>query len=80
MDKQSKEINVKRIIDYERFSLTLIILSVYLYLGGLIHTYIEPSSKGILLLYFTSISLLPIYYFISKRNRLIDEMDNNEYE
>lgn len=81
VDKQTNKMNNdKRIVDYERFSLTLIILSVYFYLGGLIHTYFEPSSKGNLLLYLTFFSLLFVYYFITKRNRLIDDIDHNEYK
>lgn len=35
--------------DYRRFSLTLLIISSYLYMGGIIDTYIQPAADGTVL-------------------------------
>ncbi|WP_186576484.1 YrhC family protein [Aquibacillus kalidii] len=68
MNSQSKHLKDK-IEDYSRFLFTLLILSIYFYLGMIINTFLEPSDKyGILIiLMLVSISLAAWFAFLLKR-------------
>jgi len=62
-----------KIRDYERFIVTLLIISIYLYLGAINDIYVHPSSDGefLLILSFSSVVLSLIFakcnYKLKKR-------------
>ncbi|MDC3415603.1 YrhC family protein [Aquibacillus salsiterrae] len=66
----------QRIEDYSRFFITLIVLSVYFYLGMIITNYLEPSDKGILLVWLLLLSLISsgvfLYLVIKWKKQLSD--------
>ncbi|MGM8364659.1 YrhC family protein [Virgibacillus sp. W0181] len=68
-----------KLIDYERFSLTLIILSCYFYMGAFIATYIEPSENGKIMFYLTCLSLAFAIFFLYKRHQIIKLLDKDEH-
>lgn len=78
MKDSMQEMNLKR-IDYERFSITLIILSIYFYIGAIITTYIEPASNSQILFFLACIALLFVVYFFYKRQQIIKQLDNEEH-
>ncbi|WP_176555820.1 YrhC family protein [Virgibacillus ndiopensis] len=45
MMNKRKELELK-LKDYKRFMITLLLLSIYLYLGAVIDTYIQPTNDG----------------------------------
>ncbi|KGX88956.1 YrhC family protein [Pontibacillus litoralis] len=63
-----------RIEDYKRFIITLLIMSVYFYLGTLITTYIKPNAMNLLFLSITMISLCIAAFFIWKVKKWNDDM------
>ncbi|WP_106497070.1 YrhC family protein [Lentibacillus sp. Marseille-P4043] len=48
MDSKTKELELK-LKDYQRFIITLLIISIYLYMGAIMDTYIRPKADGGLL-------------------------------
>ncbi|MBM7569581.1 YrhC family protein [Aquibacillus albus] len=66
----------QKIEDYSRFLVTLIILSIYFYLGMIITLIIEPSDKGYLLivLMLGSLSIAGWFsYLINKWRKKLNE-------
>lgn len=67
----------QKIEDYSRFLITLLILSVYFYLGMIINIFIEPTDKSTILivLLISSISLAGWYcYLLNKWRKQMQQM------
>lgn len=63
LDINTQQIKQK-IDDYSRFLITLIILSIYFYLGMIITNFIEPSNKGVLIVFLLLFSLSLAGWFL----------------
>ncbi|MCT2537639.1 YrhC family protein [Aquibacillus koreensis] len=61
----------QKIEDFSRFLITLLVLSIYFYLGLVIFTFIEPSDKSniLLILLITSVSLAGWFAFLLSKWR-----------
>ncbi|MGM8213796.1 YrhC family protein [Virgibacillus sp. W0430] len=78
MNESRKEMEWKR-MDYERFSLTLIMLSSYFYIGAIIKTYIEPARNGELLFILACTSLALVVVLFYKRHQIMKKLDQDEH-
>ncbi|MFC0522522.1 YrhC family protein [Pontibacillus salicampi] len=77
MEQLTKQLQGK-VEDYKRFILTLIILSVYFYMGTIITTFIHPSGYNLLLLGITIASIVAAGVFVQrwqKLNKQLHEME-----
>lgn len=73
MKDKKKELE-NQLIDYQRFVSALLILSSYLYMGGLIKTYLQPSSHGGILFLLSLISVSAGIWFIGKGKGIQDKI------
>ncbi|MDL4841464.1 YrhC family protein [Aquibacillus rhizosphaerae] len=76
MELQSEKIQ-QRIEDYSRFLITLLILSIYFYLGMVINIFIEPTDKSTLLigLMLGSLAVAGFFtYLLSKWRKQLNEI------
>ena len=78
MDTKVKKLEIK-LKDYHLFIYTLIILSVYFYIGSLIYTYIRPSNNGILLIFLTLITIISTTIFLYKYKKIQIDLEENEH-
>ncbi|WP_171038038.1 YrhC family protein [Aquibacillus sediminis] len=76
MEEQSTKMKQK-IKDYSRFLITLLILSVYFYLGMIINTFLVPSEQSglLIILMLSSLSFAGLFAFlISKWNKQLKQL------
>ncbi|MFD1038563.1 YrhC family protein [Virgibacillus byunsanensis] len=64
--------------DYQRFIVTLLILSSYLYMGAIINTYIQPSSDGNALFNLSFTITIVAMFFFYKKHRIKKKLEDNE--
>lgn len=58
-----KEKLVSKQKDYQRFSITLMIMSSYFFFGAIDTIFVNPTSDGDVLLYFSLLFVVVGYYF-----------------
>ncbi|AUJ26185.1 MULTISPECIES: YrhC family protein [Virgibacillus] len=62
-------------IDYQRFIGVLLILSMYLFLGAIINTYLRPSEDGIVLIGLTLVSLGAGFWLAYQQRQIKRKLD-----
>ncbi len=67
-----------KMLDYERFIMTLIVLNCYLYMGAIITTYLQPSSNNQILFYLTVALIGVTALLIYKYKKIKDILEENE--
>ncbi|NBJ68608.1 MULTISPECIES: YrhC family protein [Clostridia] len=75
MDDKQKQLQYKY-TDYQRFIGVLLILSMYLFLGAIINTYLRPSEDGVALIGLTLVALSVgfwLHYQQRRIKKLLDE-------
>ncbi|MGY0694304.1 YrhC family protein [Virgibacillus sp. FSP13] len=69
MEPKTKELELK-LKDYHRFIITLLIISIYLYMGAVMDTYINPKADGGLLTGFSFGMVVVAAGFIMKFRKI----------
>lgn len=77
MNPETKELEAKR-KDYKRFITTLLIISVYLYMGAIMDTYIRPTGVGGILIGLSFGMLAAVAWFIVKYRKIKGKIEENE--
>lgn len=75
--KSSKQLK-EQIRDYRRFVATLVIVSSYLYIGGIHDIYIQPSSEGHVLLVLSLITTSLSFTFMVRCCQLKRYLNNKK--
>ncbi|MYL46658.1 hypothetical protein GLV94_13490 [Virgibacillus halodenitrificans] len=73
MEEKMRDLE-NQLIDYKRFVSALLILSSYLYMGGIIKTYLQPTSHGGILFLLSLISVSAGIWFIGKGKGIQDKI------
>ncbi|GGD04132.1 YrhC family protein [Pontibacillus salipaludis] len=67
-----------RMEDYSRFIITLLILSVYFYLGTIITTYLTESDYGALMMGLTTVSMGAAFFFTLRWKKCSQVLQDQE--
>ncbi|QSS99043.1 hypothetical protein IMZ31_13235 [Pontibacillus sp. ALD_SL1] len=67
-----------RMEDYSRFIITLLILSVYFYLGTIITTYLTESNHEVLMMGLTSLSMGAAFFFTLRWKKCRQALQDQE--
>lgn len=77
MNPEAKELEAKR-KDYKRFITTLLIISIYLYMGAIMDTYIRPTGDGRILIGLSCGMLVAAAWFTVKYRKIKGKIEENE--
>ncbi|MEW9675843.1 YrhC family protein [Lentibacillus sp. L22] len=66
----------EKLKDYRRFSVTLLIIGIYFYLGGIMDTYMEPTADGGILTLLSLIMVICSGWFMFRSRKIKMMLEN----